>query len=89
MHSFKKCLPLVAQGQCPVITLKGQVQLSPLPVWEIIFVHRHKPALRVAAPKRVDINSKDGLQGAILSQTNLQREAQYHMDQAGLVLVAL
>lgn len=66
MHGLKKGLPLVPQGQGPVITLEGEVELSPLPVGEAVFVDGHKPALRVAAPERVNVHGQHGLQGAVL-----------------------
>lgn len=65
MHGLEKGLPLVPQGQGPVITLEGEVELSPLPVGEAVFADRHKPALRVAASERVHVHGQHGLQGAV------------------------
>lgn len=67
VHCLKKCLPFVAQSQRPVITLQWEVQFSPLPVWKAVFIHRHKPALGVAASEGIDVHSQHGLQGAVFS----------------------
>lgn len=67
VDGLKKGLPFVPQSQGPVIALQGEVQLSPLPVWKAVFIHRHKPALRVAASEGIDVDSQHGLQGAVFS----------------------
>lgn len=67
VHGLKKCLPFVPESQRPVVALQWEVQLSPLPVWKAVFTHRHKPALRVAASKGVDVDRQHRLQGAVFS----------------------
>lgn len=89
VDGFKEGFPLVAQCQSPVITLKGQVQLACLPVWETVLVDRDVPALRVAPSKRVDVESKSRLKGAVFCKADLEGYSKQHVDHVGLVLVAL
>lgn len=42
----------------------------------------------MAAPERVDVESKDGLQGAVLGEADLEGDSQEHVNHVGLVLVA-
>lgn len=89
MDGFKERLPLVAQRQSPVVALEGEVQLGGLPVWKTVLVDRDVPALRVAPPEWIDVESEDRLQGAVLCKADLEGYSQQHVDHVRLVLVAL
>lgn len=89
MHRFEERLPLAAKREGPVIALERGIQFSSFPVRKVLLVDRHKPALGVTAPKRVDIDCRHGFQGAVLGGTDLERDPHQHVDEVGLVLVAL
>lgn len=89
MDCLEEGLPPVAQRDSPVLALGGRVHVSPLPVGEGALAHGHEPALRVAAPERVDVDGHDGLQRAVLGEADLQGQGQHHVHQPRLVLVAL
>lgn len=89
MDCLKEGLPPVSQGDSPVLALGSCIHVSPFPVREVALIYGHEPALRVAAPKGVDIDGHDRLQGAVLGEADLQGQGQHHVHQPRLVLVAL
>lgn len=91
VHCFKEGLPFAAQRQCPVVALcrNDSVQSSSLPVREVRLVHWHEPALGVTSSKRIHINRRHGLQCRILSRAYLERNPHQHVDEVGLIFVAL
>ncbi len=89
VHRFEEGLPLAAKSEGPVIALERGIQFSSFPVWEVLLVDGYKPALRVAAPEGVDIDSRHGFQRAVLGGTDLESDPHQHVDEVGLVLVAL
>lgn len=88
VNGFKECLPLVAKCERPVVAFEGEVQLGSFPVGKVVLINRNVPALRVAPAKRIDVESEDRFQGAVLCKADLERDAQQHVDHVGLVLVA-
>lgn len=89
VHSLKEGLPPAAEIEGPVIALERGVQFSSFPVWKVLLVDGHEPALRVTAPEGVDVDCRHGFQRAVLGGTDLERDPHQHMDEVGLVLVAL
>lgn len=91
VNRFKEGLPLVAEEQGPVVTLRrdDSVQSSSLPVREVGMVDRHEPALRVTPAERIHINGRHRFQCGVLSQADLEGNAHQHVDEIGLVFVAL
>lgn len=77
------------QSNSPVLALGSCIYVSPFPVWKVALIYRHEPALRVTAPEGVHIDGHDRLQGAVLSEADLQGQGQHHMYQPRLVLVTL
>lgn len=90
VHRFEEGLPLAAQRQCPVVTLRcdHSVQSSSLPVSEFRLIYWHEPTLRVTTAKGIDINCWYRLECGILSGAYLERNAHQHVDEVGLILVA-
>lgn len=89
MNRFKKALPSVSESQRPVITVQWDTQLGPLPVWISVLADWHGPALRVAAPERIDKHGKCRLQSAVSGEAKLERDSEEHVDAVGLHPVAL
>lgn len=54
MNRLEKTLPPVPQSQRPVVAVQRDVQLGPLPVRVSMLTNGHGPALRMAAPERID-----------------------------------
>lgn len=90
VHRFKEGLPLAAQRQCPVVTLRRgySFQSSSLPVREFRLIDWHEPTLGVTAAEGIDVNGRYRLKRGVLSGADLEGNTHQHVDEVGLVLVA-